>query len=204
MLRALPNMLGLFRILATPLLMWLILVGQPETYRWAVVLFLSMAVSDMLDGAIARRLDAVSPLGIFLDTISDKISVVGVLLPMIERDLLSGWVVLVIIMREFVVSGLRSFAAAEGQIIAAGIWGKQKHVITVVALVWRLLAAGVRPDLATPAGETTLYGFMVSLWPIPMTMAVVWTVFSAADYVWKAWPLLCQKWRPVPSQASDE
>lgn len=204
MLRSLPNILGLFRILATPLVMWLILVGQPGAYLWAVGLFLAMAVSDMLDGMIARWLDAVSPLGVFLDTISDKISVVGVLLPMVEQGLLSGWVALVIIMREFLVSGLRSFAAAEGQVIAAGVWGKQKYVITVVALVWRLLAASVRPDLAIPAGTTTLYGFIVSLWPIPMTMAVVWTVFSAVDYVWKAWPLLRQKWLPASSHVSDE
>jgi len=204
MLRALPNILGLFRILATPLVMWLILVGHPGAYLWAVGLFLAMAVSDMLDGMIARWLDAVSPLGVFLDTISDKISVVGVLLPMVEQGLLSGWVALVIIMREFLVSGLRSFAAAEGQVIAAGVWGKQKYVITVVALVWRLLAASVRPDLAMPAGAATLYGFIVSLWPIPMTMAVVWTVFSAVDYVWKAWPLLRQKWLPASSHVSDE
>jgi phosphatidylglycerophosphate synthase len=67
----------------------------------------------------------------FLDTISDKIFVAGALLPMVERGLLPGWVALIIIIREFAVSGLRSYAAAEGEVIAARQWGKQKLVFTV-------------------------------------------------------------------------
>src|SRR6185295_18785523 len=92
-----------------------------------------------------RRLQVVSPLGVFLDTISDKIFVASALIPMVEGGLLPTWIALVIIVRDFAVSGLRSFAAAEGQVISARQWGKQKLVITVIALVWRLLAAAIAP-----------------------------------------------------------
>src|SRR5690242_21572274 len=107
-----------------------------------------MAASDIADGPLARRMGVVSPLGIFLDTISDKIFVAGALIPMAEVGLASSWIALVVIGRDFAVSGLRSFAAAEGVVISARQWGKQKLVITVVAIVWRLLAVA---DLGTNA-----------------------------------------------------
>jgi CDP-diacylglycerol--glycerol-3-phosphate 3-phosphatidyltransferase len=201
--RSIPNLLGLFRILATPLMAWFILLSRPETYLWAALLLLVMAVSDLLDGMIARRLNAVSPLGIFLDTISDKIFVVGVLLPLIERNLLSSWIALVIVVREFLVSGLRSYASAEGMVISAGKWGKQKLAITVVALVWLLLSASFDASGGQQLGGSDIYALFVGLWPVPMTLAVIWTVFSAVDYVWKAWPLLRKSWIPIPAQDSN-
>jgi CDP-diacylglycerol--glycerol-3-phosphate 3-phosphatidyltransferase len=104
--RHLPNLLGLFRIVATPALYILIALGTPSGDLGAVVLLVVMAISDIADGRIARKLKVVSPLGVFLDTISDKIFVAGALLPMVERGLLPGWVALIIIIREFAVSGV--------------------------------------------------------------------------------------------------
>lgn len=194
--RSIPNWLGLFRIVTTPLLALLILLARPDTYLWAVVLLLLMAVSDIADGRIARRLQVVSPLGIFLDTISDKIFVTGALLPMVQNGLISSWIAFVIIVREFVISGLRSYAAAEGQVISAGKWGKQKLVITVTALIWCLLNASAASGgfLGTLGGEVVT--FLLGLWPLPMALAVIWTVLSAVDYIWKAWPLLRGSWEP--------
>ena len=203
--RSLPNLLGIFRILATPLLVWLILLDAPAGYYGAVVLLLLMAASDIADGPIARRMGVVSPLGVFLDTISDKIFVAGALIPMVERDLISSWIALLIIVRDFAVSGLRSFAAAEGQVISARQYGKQKLVITVVALVWCLLAAGFNgataPAFQSPpdrafTGVALFFSWIVSLWPVPMFLTVVWTAFSGAEYFWKAWPLLSGKLTP--------
>lgn len=194
-MRHLPNLLGVFRIITTPLLVWLILIERPATYLWAVGLLLAMALSDMADGKIARRLNVVSPLGIFLDTISDKIFVAGALLPMVEIDLLSSWIAFVIIVREFVISGLRSYAAAEGVVISAGTWGKQKLVMQVVALIWRLLAA------YDEQGGTLLAlggagSWLLALWPLPMGLAVIWTLASGVEYLWRAWPLLRRSWEP--------
>lgn len=200
MWRQIPNLLGVFRIVATPLLMWLVWVDAPGGYAAAIVLLLAMAVSDFLDGNLARRWKVVSPMGVFLDTISDKIFVMGALLPLIELGKLSSWIALVIVMREFAVSGLRSYAAAEGRVIAAGVWGKQKLAITVTALVWRLLAAYAEaggPGVDVGVGPVTLR-LIFSLWWVPMGLAVIWTLFSAVDYFWNAWPLLRASWRPEP------
>jgi CDP-diacylglycerol---glycerol-3-phosphate 3-phosphatidyltransferase len=194
--RSLPNLLGLFRIITTPLLVWLIIDGNPSLYLWAVVLLLIMALSDMADGKIARRLNVVSPLGIFLDTISDKIFVAGALLPMVEAGMLSSWIAFVIIVREFVISGLRSFAAAEGTVISAGKLGKQKLVIQVVALIWRLLAANAESG----GGLSTITALvqLLKLWPLPIALAVIWTLGSGIEYLWHSWPLLRSSWAPRP------
>ncbi len=197
MAASIPNLLGLFRILATPLLMWLIMQGTYASYLWAALLLLAMVVSDLLDGFLARRLQVVSKLGIFLDTISDKICVTGVLLPMVQQGLLSGWIALVIIVREFLVSGLRSFAAAEGKVISAGKLGKQKFAITMVALIWRLVAASTEIGSKQFFPEGDLFAMFMSLWPIAMAAAVIWTALSGADYVWKSWDLLRQGWVPT-------
>lgn len=194
--RSIPNLLGLFRIVTTPLLVWLILQMDPVADLWAAVLLVVMALSDMADGKIARRLKVVSPLGIFLDTISDKIFVTGALVPLVQTGTLSAWVVFVIIVREFIVSGLRSFAAAEGMVISAGQLGKQKLVVTVIALVWCLVAVS--------AARGSLFGSVLggvlvpvlNLWPIAMALAIGWTVVSGAEYLWRAWPLLKQSWTP--------
>jgi CDP-diacylglycerol--glycerol-3-phosphate 3-phosphatidyltransferase len=157
-----------------------------------------MALSDMADGKIARRLNVVSPLGIFLDTISDKIFVAGALLPMVQIGLISGWVAFAIIVREFIVSGLRSFAAAEGVVIAAGQLGKQKLVIQVIAIVWRLLAANAEQGgVLSAIGGGALDG-VLSLWWIGVTLAVLWTLASGVEYLWRAWPLLRNSWAPRP------
>ncbi len=197
--RSLPNLLGLFRIVATPLLVWLVLTSLPGSYLWAVALLILMALSDMADGKLARRLKVVSPLGVFLDTISDKIFVTGALLPMVQTGLLSGWVAFTIIVREFVVSGLRSYAAAEGVVIAAGQLGKQKLVVTVVALVWRLLAANAEAGgaLASFLGGGLLP--LLNLWPYAIALAVIWTIVSGLEYLWQAWPMLRRGWAPRTS-----
>ncbi len=196
--RSVPNLLGLFRIVTTPLLVWLILLEQPAGYLWAVFLLIVMALSDMADGKIARRLKVVSPLGIFLDTISDKIFITGALLPMVEIGLISSWVAFIIIVREFIVSGLRSFAAAEGVVISAGQLGKQKLVIQVVAVVWSLLAANAaQGGLLGAIGGGALVA-LLQFWWVAMALAVLWTLASGIEYLWKAWPLLRGSWAPRP------
>lgn len=194
--RSIPNLLGLLRIVATPLLVWLVLTALPASYLWAVAILVLMALSDMADGKLARRLRVVSPLGIFLDTISDKIFVAGALLPMVQTGLLSSWVAFIIIVREFVVSGLRSYAAAEGVVIAAGRLGKQKLVIQVVALVWRLLAANAEVGgvMGSIAGGALVP--LLGLWPFAIALAVLWTLVSGLEYLWHAWPMLRRGWAP--------
>lgn len=187
--RSIPNLLGFFRIVATPLLVIFILAGTAAGYIAALLLLLLMAISDIADGKIARRLNVVSPLGVFLDTTSDKIFVTAALIPMVERGLLSSWVAVLIIVRDFAVSGLRSYAAAEGVVIAARSWGKQKLTITVTALIWCLTDAAAR-QLIGPVELLTPVLWLTGLWPVVIGLALIWTVGSGVEYFWKAWPLL--------------
>lgn len=205
--RSIPNLLGLFRIVTTPLLAALILVDTSLGYVSAVVLLLLMAISDIVDGRLARKMQVVSPLGVFLDTISDKIFVAGAVIPMVQLNLIPGWIALAIIARDFAVSGLRSYAAAEGQVISAREWGKQKLILTVTAIVWRLLDAALRGAAATPfqlsldAGDPALIlGTLTGFWPILIGLALIWTVGSGVEYFWKARRMLSDHWSPQPPE----
>jgi CDP-diacylglycerol--glycerol-3-phosphate 3-phosphatidyltransferase len=184
--RDLPNLLGVFRIVTTPLLVILITVAAPWADIAAAVLLLAMAISDIIDGRIARKLQVVSALGVFLDTISDKIFVAGALIPMVERGLLPAWLAVIVIVREFAVSGLRSFAASAGVVISARSWGKQKLIFTVTAIIWRLIDAAA---IVTPGIPEPLL-LLTSLWPIPIALALIWTIGSGVEYFWKARALL--------------
>lgn len=203
-LRSLPNLLGLLRILGTPIVMGFILLNSTAGYFWAATIFTLLVISDVIDGKLARSLNAESTLGVFLDTISDKVLVTGALIPMIQNGVLSGWIGLIILGREFIISGLRAYATTCGEVIAAGKWGKQKFTLTAIAIIWRLLCASA--ELAgLPVGWTAGgLGFVLSLWFVPMALAVVWTILSGIDYIWKAWPLLRQGWTPSPPQSVNE
>jgi CDP-diacylglycerol--glycerol-3-phosphate 3-phosphatidyltransferase len=141
-MRQIPNMLGLFRVILTPLLVYLLLLNTGVSLFAAAWVLLAMAISDIIDGRLARSYGVVSNLGIFLDTISDKIFVAGALLPMVETGLVQSWYALIIIAREFAVSGLRSYAAAQGIVIPARSWGKQKLTMTVTGLIWLMCYGG--------------------------------------------------------------
>jgi len=193
--RSIPNFLGLFRIIATPLLIFLILRGTPSGDLWAVLLLLIIAGSDVADGPIARRMNVVSPLGIFLDTSSDKVFVAGALVAMAERNMLSSWVVVTIIARDFLVSGLRSLAAAEGEIISARAWGKQKLILITIAIVWHLLWDNARLGGIFSQGGDIL-NFLLGLYPVVWAVALAWTVLSGAHYLAGGWPLLRRGWTP--------
>ncbi|HMP42459.1 MAG TPA: CDP-alcohol phosphatidyltransferase family protein, partial [Roseiflexaceae bacterium] len=175
--RHVPNLLGIFRIAGSPILVILILIGGAWGYGSAIALLLLMAISDIIDGRIARRLKVVSPLGIFLDTISDKIFVAAALIPMVEHSLIPAWAAFAIIAREFAVSGLRSYAAAEGEVISAGSWGKQKLTITVTALIWRLVDAALSPFGELPLLLSWLAA-LATLWPLVLGLALLWTIGS--------------------------
>jgi CDP-diacylglycerol--glycerol-3-phosphate 3-phosphatidyltransferase len=117
---------------------------------------------------------------------------------MIQHSLLSGWIALIILGREFIISGLRSYAATQGVVISAGMWGKQKFAITVVALSWRLIAAGAEGLGVVVSWSGGPLSVLLQLWVVAMTLAVIWTVFSAVEYLYKAWPMLRQGWAPQP------
>ena len=124
-MRNLPNLLSVSRLFATVVVFILVLVNQPWAFLVATLLFFLASVTDLLDGYLARRYNAVSSFGVFLDLTADKVFVSTILLALIQIGLAPAWIVAIIITREFLVTGLRSMAAAKGKVIPAGMWGKQ-------------------------------------------------------------------------------
>jgi len=164
----LPNALTLLRIFIVPLLVVVLLtkfserwVGLPQ-HVLAVTLFLIAALTDMLDGYLARKRRQVSRLGILLDPIADKLLISSALIALVENRLIPAWAVVIIIGREFAVSGLRSIAAAEGWAIAASAMGKFKMVSQVVAITLLIVSSvSGAPPLETKAFP------VIAFWTVP-------------------------------------
>ena len=183
-----PNLLGVARILATPVVCALILARTPGTGLAAFVIFAIAALTDWADGWLARRRDEVSPLGVFMDLTADKVLVAGVLVAMVEVGLLPTWMVATIVIREIVISGVRQVAAAANVVIPARPLGKSKTATTLAGMAILLLAwdaATGGPLAATGAGDALeAIGYWV------MVVATLLTVVSGWDYLRGALPIL--------------
>ena len=182
------NLLGIARILATPVVIALILIAGPGMGIAAFVLFCLAAFTDFLDGWVARARGEVSPLGVFMDLTADKVLVGGVLIAMVEVDLLPTWIVATILVRELVIAGVRQMAASENVVIPARALGKAKTLTTLVGMAILLLAydAATGGPLATTGIGLTAQ--IVGGWV--MVFATVLTVVSGWDYLRGALPLL--------------
>lgn len=204
-MRYVPNLLSLARLLATAPLVWLILVHTPAAYLWATALFFLASITDTFDGRIARRYKLVSNLGVFLDLTADKVYVAAMLVAFTQVAIVPGWITIIIITREFLVSGLRSLAAAQGVVIPAGRWGKQKTLLTLIALGGILLSIGLGGHTAFPLGLSTggaphsVPDYLLVVSDVILLLAVIWTIFSAVEYVRGAWSLLMDVAMPKSS-----
>ncbi len=196
-MRNLPNLLSLSRLLATVVVFILVLINQPWAFLVATLLFFFASVTDFLDGYLARRYQVTSSLGVFLDLTADKVFVSAILIAMVQIGLVPAWIVFVIVTREFLVTGLRSMAAAKGRVIPAGIWGKQKTFITLVAIGALLLAKGLGASqlslfpLRLVFNSQTLVPAEILLLVADglLVLAVIWTAFSGIEYLVGAFPL---------------
>ena len=189
-LTSIPNLLGVARIAATPVVIALVLLGFAGSGLLAFVIFALAAATDYLDGRIARARGQVSPLGVFMDLTADKVLVAGVLIAMVEVDLLPTWVVATILIRELIVQGVRQAAAAANVVIAARALGKSKTLTTLVAMAILLLAFDGRTGGPLAAiGEQGVSALAAAgLWL--MILATVLTVVSGLDYMRGAAPML--------------
>ncbi|MBA2665231.1 MAG: CDP-diacylglycerol--glycerol-3-phosphate 3-phosphatidyltransferase [Bradymonadaceae bacterium] len=130
-----PNLLTLFRIALIPVVALFIYYGDPVSCFVAVMLFWVASITDWLDGYIARKQGLVSMTGKFLDPLADKLLVMAALVMLLPLGRMAAWLVILILAREFAVSGLRSLAAGEGLIIAAGEGGKFKTAFQMLGLI---------------------------------------------------------------------
>jgi CDP-diacylglycerol---glycerol-3-phosphate 3-phosphatidyltransferase len=196
-MRHMPNILSTSRLVATVLVFVLVLLNQPWAFLVATLLFVLASITDFFDGYLARRLKVVSSLGVFLDLTADKVFVSAILIAMVQISLIPAWIVFIIVTREFLVTGLRSMAAARGKVIPAGIWGKQKTLITMVAIGALLLAKGLGahilslfpPMLVFNSQTLVASELLLLLGDALIILATIWTIFSGIEYMIGALPL---------------
>ena len=168
----LPNKLTVLRVCMIPFFVVMLLLngGENQTYRYmAAAIFIVASLTDMLDGKIARKYNLVTNFGKFMDPLADKLLVCSALICLVDLKQLPAWMVIVIISREFIISGFRLVASDNGIVIAASYWGKFKttfQMISVILLIVRIPALTVLTQIC--------------VWT-----ALVLTVISLVDYIAK-------------------
>lgn len=168
----LPNKLTLLRVIMIPFFIVMLLMNDGETtmFRYiAAGIFIVASLTDWLDGAIARKYNLVTNFGKFMDPLADKLLVCSALICLVALEQFPVWMVIVIVSREFIISGFRLVAAEQGLVIAASYWGKFKTVTQMIAIILMIL------------NISALY--MVTT--IVMWAALILTVVSLIDYIVK-------------------
>jgi CDP-diacylglycerol--glycerol-3-phosphate 3-phosphatidyltransferase len=187
----LPNYITLSRIATIPLIIWILTTSyfspQQLTLRVSLAsgLFILASITDGLDGYLARRRGQITTMGMLLDPLADKLMIAAVYITLAQLipSIVSVWVVVIIVGREFLISGLRSIAASEGFTIEASELGKLKMVTQIVSVVAAILA--IRWNEWVFFGVFVVAVRMIAIWSIWFMVAV--SVISAADYFWGFW-----------------
>lgn len=167
----LPNKLTILRVIMIPFFVFFLLTDYAgEASKWiALAIFIVASLTDLLDGKIARKYNLVTNFGKFMDPLADKLLVCAALICLVDMEKLAAWIVIIIISREFIISGFRLVASDNGVVIAASYWGKFKTTFQM-AMICLLIA-----DLQVLAPFTA----------VVTVMAVVLTIVSLADYLIK-------------------
>ena len=169
-----PLLLVFARMLAVAPIVLLLNAGDERSATWAFAIFCIAALTDAVDGRLARRLGQVTRLGTFLDPLADKLLVIGTLIPLQTAGLVPAWVVVVIVARELAVTNLRAVASARGYSVGASLYGKVKTILQTLAAAGLLLLLAA-PSLPLAYASYALLGAAVAL-----------TILSGIDYLWKA------------------
>lgn len=175
----LPNKLTTARVVLIPFFVFFLLVqgGENLSFRYAAAaIFIIASLTDFLDGKIARKYNLVTNFGKFMDPLADKLLVCSALICLVELKQLPAWMVIIIISREFIISGFRLIASDNGVVIAASYWGKFKttfQMIAVILLIVNIAALSVIADIC--------------VW-----IALALTVISLVDYVKKNYKVLTE------------
>lgn len=182
----LANKLTMIRIFLVPVFLIFIAVkGIPYGSVIATLIFIIASLTDQLDGYIARSRNQITNFGKFMDPLADKLLVTAALISLVELHLIPSWAAVVIIAREFAVSGLRTLAASEGTVIAASWWGKIKTVTQIAAILLLLLQVNISSSsyLTSLIENNNFFsGFFTYVPNILLIAAVVITIISGIDY----------------------
>lgn len=175
----LPNKLTTLRVIMIPFFVFFLLWQNGENYTFrmiALALFIIASLTDLLDGKIARKYNLVTNFGKFMDPLADKLLVCSALICLIELNALPAWMVIIIISREFIISGFRLIASDNGVVIAASYWGKFKTTFQMVSVVLLIL------NIPALAFVTT-----ICVW-----IALLLTIVSLVDYIYKNHKILTE------------
>jgi len=182
----LANKLTMIRIFLVPVFLVFITVKEiPYGSIIATVIFIIASLTDQLDGHIARSRNQITNFGKFMDPLADKLLVTAALVSLVELELVAGWAVVVILAREFAVSGLRTLAASDGTVIAASWWGKIKTVTQMIAILLLLLKVNINTSVNAinfVNNNSLLNDFFTYVPETIMFMAVLITIISGIDY----------------------
>lgn len=168
----LPNKITMARIIMIPFFIIALLVNFPFHEPIAVVIFIVASASDAVDGHLARSRNLITDFGKFMDPLADKLLTCSAFICLVELQMIPSWVVIIIIAREFAITGLRTLAASDGIVIAASKWGKAKTISQMIAIIALLLVNC--PVMAFPA--LLLFG------NIMVYVALALTLISGIDY----------------------
>jgi CDP-diacylglycerol--glycerol-3-phosphate 3-phosphatidyltransferase len=187
----LPNKITVFRMVLVPFFLLLVAFDAiPLNITIATVIFIVASITDHIDGHLARKYNLVTDFGKLMDPLADKILVTSALIALVEFGEVSTWMVVVIIAREFAVSGLRSIAAGDGKVIAASFWGKVKTTTQMIAIIaFFIKLIGEREEYMMRLFDAVpfLDGFFRIVPMAAMYLAVFFTLMSGIDYFVKGW-----------------
>ena len=182
----LANKLTMLRIFLVPIfLIFIAMKGIPYGTIIATLIFIIASLTDQLDGYIARSRNQITTFGKFMDPLADKLLVTSALISLVELGLIPSYAAIIIIARDFAVSGLRTIAASEGKIIAASWWGKIKTVIQIIAIVLLLIKVNIEtsPYLASLINNNSVMNKFFEVAPnVFLYLAVIITIISGIDY----------------------
>lgn len=182
----LANKLTMLRIILVPIfLIFIVVKGIPYGSIIATLIFIIASLTDQLDGYIARSRNEITNFGKFMDPLADKLLVTAALISLVEFNLIPGWATVVIIAREFAVSGLRTLAASEGKVIAASWWGKIKTVTQIIAILLLLFQVNIESTayLSNMVDNNEIVKTFFAYAPkIALIIAVLMTIVSGIDY----------------------
>jgi CDP-diacylglycerol--glycerol-3-phosphate 3-phosphatidyltransferase len=178
--RNLPNLLTFLRILMIPLVLVFLERATPAACYWAAVIYSVAAITDMLDGWLARRRGLVSVLGKFLDPLADKLIVASVLVWLVSMGRIPAWTVVILLSREITITALRGIASSQGLIIAAGSGGKLKTALQMVGII--CLIVGYPYEFTLGIYDFGTVDF-VHVGRVMVYLSIVYSMTSAASYM---------------------
>lgn len=167
----LPNKLTMFRVVLVPVFIAFMMAPIPYNRIWALIVFIVASLTDTADGYIARKYNLVTDFGKFMDPLADKLLVCSAMICLIDTGQLPSWIVIIIIGREFIISGFRLIAVDNGVVIAASMWGKAKTVSQMIMIILLLC-------------NFQVFGFWI-LEQIAIYVSLVLTIISLVDYLYK-------------------